>query len=88
MGRKKSIIHGYTLAHCKGDYLNYIEYNCMNPRCEFMWDQHKDRAPTELCPNCGSNNLHTMHRPPQLRFNEAVYDHYQGPDIYDQYQKW
>jgi hypothetical protein len=60
----------------------------MNPICYEMWDKHKDIPPEELCPFCGSNDIHSQPSPPMLRFNDKVSEdgYYIGSDIYDQYR--
>lgn len=80
-GLDRSKIKGYGTAAAKRAYADYIEYNCMNPACEFMWDQSQNSDPTELCPRCGSNDLHSAPRPPQLRFNEGIMKGYTTEQI-------
>lgn len=68
-----------------------IEYNCMNPTCYQMWDLKETEPATELCPWCGSNNIHSERAPPYVRFNEADSStdyKYDGPNIFDQYGRY
>lgn len=87
MARKRAI-NGYTVCRAKARADEYIEYNCMNPECYDMWDLHITEEPRELCPRCGSNNIHSMpapHIPRHKRYVDEEQQQYHGADIFDQY---
>lgn len=81
---------GLGICKSKANAHMYIEYNCMNPDCYAMWDLHESQEPLELCPYCGSNDIHSMRAPKTPRHNEERWERnaYPGADIYDQYGRY
>jgi hypothetical protein len=81
MGRKKK---PYKLLCAQAGANNVIEHDC--PDCMESWDVWKDDGPMELCPYCGSNQIHTRNAPTEYwvhMFTEPK--HPVGADIFDQY---